>query len=294
MAGAATSPFSVEELLMARKIWSLLVATLAGAALWAPAAQAAVTPQVKILFNGTLTGATYTLGPGELDNSFSFKANGSATVSGGIGDVPGDLDPTTPVNAGQVEGLGTTTGSGFFFNSSFLGLGPLNNDNWVSEAIVKLDVPTSSQPATFNHLLDVQGDLFFRFDSPPNKVTRLGFWDGTNEPTATAPNLSDAAYSHVALVWDATATSLTGYVNGVSVGVADGNAFEVPSPRVGFGFFSRFYNRAIDGKLDAVAFSTYSGAFNAATDFQLPVPEPTSAGLAALALAALPWLRRKG
>jgi hypothetical protein len=279
-------------MLMARKIWSLLVATLAGAALSTPA-QAAVTPQVKILFNGTLAGTTYTLGAGELDNSFSFAGNGSATVTGGVGDIPGNLDPVLD-GSGNVAGAGTTTGSGFYFNSSFLGLGPLNNDNWIAEARMKLDAPVTGQPANFNHFIDVQGDTFFRFDTPANKVTRLGYWDGSNEPTQTVPNLSDAAYNHVALVWDATNTQLTGYVNGVSVGTADGAAFDIPSPRVGFGFFARFYNRAIDGKLDGVAFSTYSGAFNSATDFQLGVPEPASAGLAALALAALPWLRRKG
>ena len=45
--------------------------------------------------------------------------------------------------------------------------------------------------------------------------------------------------------------------------------FDVSSPNVGYGFFSRFLNRAVDGKFDAVAFSTFTGDFNAATDFQL-------------------------
>lgn len=276
---------------MARKIWLILFATLTAVAAWAPQAQAVVTPQVLVNFSGTLTGATYNLGPGEIDNSFSFSANGSATVAGGVGDVPGNVDPTT-VGSGNVEGLGTTTGSGFYFYGNLLGIGPLTAQNWISEALVKLDVPVVDQPGTFAHFLDVQGDTFWRFDSTP-KVTRFGYWDGSSEPTQTTPGLSDTAYSHVAFVWNSAASSLTAYLNGVSQGTLDANNFDVSSPRVGYGFFARFYNRGIDGKLDGVAFSTYTDTFNPSTDFQLAIPEPTGAGLAAVALAAAAWFRKK-
>lgn len=276
---------------MARSSWLILIAALAAAAC-GPRAYAVVTPQVKINFNGTLTGATYNLAAGEIDNSTSFAANGSATVSGGVGDVPGDLDPTN-VGSGNVEGLGTATGSGFYFYGNLLGLGALPARNWISEARVKLDVPVASQPGTFNHFLDVQGDTFYRYDSSP-KVTRFGYWDGSNELTTMTPGPTDAGYSHVALVWNSAASSLTAYVNGASQGTIDQNNFDVSSPRIGYGFFARFYNRGIDGKLDAVAFSTFTGAFNPATDFQLAVvPEPSSLGLAALALAVAPWVVRK-
>jgi len=251
------------------------------------AARAVVTPEVLINFDGTLTGATYNLAPGEIDNSLSFAANGSATVSGGIGDVPGDVDPVI-VGTGNMEGLGTTTGSGFFFYGNLLGLGALTAKNWVSEARVKLDVPVNSQPSTFNHFLDIQGDTFYRFDSPPDKVTRFGYWDGGSEPTITTPGLTDAGYSHVGLVWNAADSSLEGFLNGVSQGVLDAGLFDVSSPRVGYGFFARFYNRAIDGKLDAVAFSTYTDDFNPATDFQLSViVEPSSVVLLLVGAAGL-------
>jgi hypothetical protein len=53
-------------------------------------------------------------------------------------------------------------------------------------------------------------------------------------------------------------------------------------------------NRSFDGKLDAVAFSTFTGDFAAGSDFQLPVvPEPTSAALLAIALGAMAMVRRK-
>jgi hypothetical protein len=66
----------------------------------------------------------------------------------------------------------------------------------------------------------------------------------------------------------------------------------VSSPNIGYGFFSRFLNRSIDGKLDSVAFSTYAGAFDASSDFQLPVvPEPSA--IALKALGGLAWVRKK-
>jgi Concanavalin A-like lectin/glucanases superfamily len=268
---------------------ALFTTLLTAAALSSPVS-AAVTPQVLVKFNGTLTGATYNLAPGEIDNSFSFGANGSATVAGGLGDVPGDLDPAT-VGPGNAEGLGTTTGSGFYFYGNLLGLGALPAQNWISEARIKLDVPVNSQPGTFNHFLDVQGDTFYRFDSPPNKVTRYGYWDGSDEQTISTAGLSDTSYSHVALVWNAAGSNLTGYLNGVAQGTVDIGNFDVSSPRIGYGFFARFYNRAIDGKLDAVAFSTYDGQFNPSSDFQLAVPEPASLALLTVALAALPRFR---
>src|SRR5262249_3724290 len=133
------------------------------------------------------------------------------------------------------------------------------------------------------------GDTFYRFDGNGHnpKVTDFGYWDGGNEQINTVADVPAGGYQHVAMVWDATATKVEAYLNGVSQGVVDLNAFDVSSPRVGYGFFARFFNRGIDGQLDAVAFSTYDGAFNAATDFQLKaVPEPSSLGLAVLGLAA--------
>jgi hypothetical protein len=107
-------------------------------------------------------------------------------------------------------------------------------------------------------------------------------------------NPSAGSYSHVALVWEAASRTLSAYVNGASQGsVSTGNPFEVPSPNVGYGFFSRFSTRAIDGKLNAVAFSTFTGTFNPGADFQLPVvPEPSSVILLTIALLSLARLSR--
>lgn len=225
--------------------------------------------QVYVNFNGTLSGGNaYTLGPGELDVTGTFRRNGAATVAGGVADIPGD------VNAA----------SGFLFNAATLG--SLTTANWVTETMLVPDAPAANQPGVFNHFLDVQGDLFFRYSANGQpKAVQYGFWDGASEPTDATPELPTTRYSHVALVWNAGARTLQGFVDGVSQGtLSTGNVFAAPSTNVGYGFFARtgFLNRAIDGKLASVAFSTFTGTFNpgfgAGFDFQLdPAEAPTLA-----------------
>lgn len=232
-----------------------------------PTLAATVTRKVFIEFNGSLPGGTtYVLGPGELDVTGTFRRNGAATVAAGVADIPGDV----------------TASSGFLFNSS--SLGSLTSTNWVTEALLVPDVITASQPGAFNHFLDVQGDLFFRYNgSGPAKSVQFGFWDGSTEPNRATPDFPNTRYSHVALVWNAGPRTLTGYIDGVSQGsVSTGNVFATPSTNVGYGFFARtgFLNRAINGKLAGTAFSTFSGTFvpgfGAGNDFQLdPATAPS-------------------
>ena len=236
----------------------------------APAAT--VSRKLFVSFDGTLSGGnSYNLGPGELDVTGSFRKNGGATVATSVADIPGNVSAS----------------SGFLFDSS--ALGALTTQSWVTEAVLLPDVPASSQPGTFNHFLDVQGDVFFRYNSNgPQKNVQYGFWDGSSEPTDNTPDLSTTLYSHVALVWNASSRSMQGFINGVSQGtLSTGNYFATPNTNIGYGFFARngFLNRAFDGKLASVAFSTFTGAFNpgfgTGFDFQL---DPSGAPALALTL----------
>lgn len=273
---------------MMRRSWITCYAMLLGLVMSLPA-WAAVTPQVLVNFDGTLSGSAYTLGPGEIDNSFTFSANGAVTIADGVADIPGDSDRT----------------AGFLFSGADLvleqGLGSLTGTSWVTEALFMPDVAAAEQPEPQspygNHFLDVQGDTFYRYDGYARtpKSPTFGLWDGSSEAVIDSGEPNVGVFNHVALVWDASSTSLEAFVNGVSQGVANtGSAFDVSSPNVGYGFFSRFLDRAVDGKLDAVAFSTFDGTFDPATDFQLNViPEPGSFVLIGVAFAGLMQIRRR-
>ncbi len=233
---------------------------------------ASVTRKVYVSFDGTISGGnTYLLGPGELDVTGTFRKNGGAIISNGIADIPGNVNAS----------------SGFLFDSA--SLGALTTTNWVTEAVLVPDVPAASQPGTFNHFLDVQGDLFFRYSSLGQpKIAQYGFYDGTVERIDNTSDLPTSEYSHVALVWNSGTRTLEGFIDGISQGtLSSGSVFATPSTNVGYGFFARngFLNRAIDGKLAAVAFSSFTGTFNpgfgADFDFQL---DPSGSPALALSL----------
>jgi len=262
--------------------YQLLLALSAVLTLAVLADAASVTPQVYVTFDGVLAGNSYTLGGGEIDNSFTFGANGSVSITGGVADVPGDTDFT----------------SGFLFSGADLVaeevLGSLRTTNWITG---QPDGPAPGDNDNYNHFLDVQGDTFYRFtgDDRPAKITQFGYWNGSEEPSAVVTDPSAGQWHHVALVWEAGTNTLEAFLDDVSQGaLSSGAAFDVSSPNIGYGFFSRFLNRSFDGKLDGVAFSTFTGDFDPASDFQLScIPEPSSIVLLTVALGGLAWVRKK-
>jgi Concanavalin A-like lectin/glucanases superfamily/PEP-CTERM motif len=226
-----------------------------------------LTNHVLIRFDGSLAGTAYSLGAGETDTTGTFKANGTPTLSGGAASLDGG-----------------TSNDGFDFNPTTLG--SLPGQNWIAEAIVSFD----SFQTGFRTLIDIHGDTDFRVNNAASGIEAL-YWDGsTDSPVLSSPLPTTGQLVHYALVWDAAATSLTAYVNGVSIGTTDHGIFESPdATNVSFGYFGRagFDNRGIDGSLDAVAFSTFTGTFNPSTDFVAAVPEPSTALLAAFGLLGL-------
>jgi autotransporter-associated beta strand protein len=223
------------------------------------ATSATLNPVLLVHFDGSVSGSTYTLASGEFDTTGTFKASATPTLAGGVASLDGGVN---------VNG---TAQDGFDFNPATLGT--LSTQNWVAETVLSFDAFTSG----FRTMMDVQGDCDFRVNNAATNLEAL-YWDGsTDGPILTSPLPSTGTFVHYALVWDAAATSLTAYVNGVSIGTTDHGVYETPDPtNVSFGYFGRggFDNRGIDGSLDSVAFATFAGTFDPGADFQLFTVEP--------------------
>lgn len=230
-----------------------------------------LTQQVLINFDGSISGNTYTLGAGEVDTTGTFTGFGSPAVSGGEADL-----------------VGGTTHQGFNFDPA--SLGALTSQNWIAETRVSFDAFNTG----LRTIIDVNGDLDFRINNG-GSLFEMGYWDGSQFGSQTAALPAIGEFVHVAIVWDAAASSLTGYVDGVSIGTIDNNAFATPDANnVSFGYFGRngFDNRGIDGQLDGVAFSTFTGSFDVNTDLQLSaVPEPSGSLL--FGLSGLAFIMRR-
>ncbi|GAA5484676.1 hypothetical protein Hsar01_03922 [Haloferula sargassicola] len=213
--------------------------------------------QLLIHFDGTLSGTEYTLGPDEIDLSGTFQASGAPVVDGGV----------AVINAGNENGS-----DGFDIDGSFFG--DLTTQNWVVEALLTYQsTGTGYAPV----VLDVQGDCNLRLRTDDNDdVLQMFYWDGSSghqQLTALPPS---GVKVHLAYAWDASSSTLTGYINGVPFGSLAGGHFTTPDPTtISFGYFGRagYEGRGVDGTLDEIAFQTGSAAFDPASDFLLPVPE---------------------
>jgi hypothetical protein len=218
-------------------------------------ASTVLTQQLLINFDGSIVGDTYTLGAGEVDTTGTFAGSSSPTISGGFADLTGGTD-------------------GFQINAT--SLGTLTTQNWVAETLVSFDSFGGGQLT----VMDVQGDTSFRINNA-GTLLEANYWDGGTGGSVTAALPSTGTEVHLAYVWDAAATSLTAYVDGISIGTIDNNAFATPDTNnISFGYFGRsgFEGRGIDGQLNGVAFSTFTGTFDEVSDFQL-VPEPSTYAL---------------
>lgn len=226
---------------------------------------AVLTTQLKIEFNGTASGATYTLGAGEFVNNGTFSAAGTPAVSGGIADLTGGAN-------------------GFFYNTT---LPNIKSGNWVAEAWVDFDSFIAE-----GTILGVEGDTNF-VTTIDSTTLRVVYWDGVNSSFVNVTKPPVNTLQHLALVWNGSDTSLTGYVNGVQVAFSNKNVYLTPDANfISFGYNHRVNSRGIDGQLSAIAFSTFTGTFDPNSDFVL-IPEPSSLALSSGFLIMLLAYRRR-
>jgi len=239
---------------------------------------ATVTPQVLVNFDGTLAGTTYTLGPGELDTTSSFAASrGTQVVSGGRAFL------------NHMYTGGSQGGEGFFFNGPAFNTGGTPNTDWVMEIRW---TPTAGYNQSHGQLASLasmlaqggHGTLRYVSPTPSPSTVQTNYWDGSNNHsfnTTTAPMAGVA--NHAAVVFDNASNRQDYYLNGVLVGSAGGGTPNPASSTDLFGFGQEIHPattgqaRGIHGFVDAVAFSTYTGAFAPGSDFQLDTAQGTAA-----------------
>lgn len=206
-----------------------------------------ISTNLLVNFDGSVSGTTYTLAPGESDVTGTFKANGSPVLGAGL----------ASINSGA--GGGT---AGFDFNPA--SLGDLRTQNWVVEALVTFQSFAGTLPTA----ISVQ-DVDFRVNNAKTALETVYYNEVVDtRQTTSLPALGTQV--HLAMVWDASTGTLNGYVDGNPIGPVSAGAFEAPDPsNVSFGYFGRvgFDNRGIDGILDAVSFRSGTTAVNPATDF---------------------------
>ncbi len=220
------------------------------------AVHASITPHLEVAFDGSLSGTTYTLGAGESDATGSFAGFGNPAVGSGEADLTG---------GGNHEG--------FHFDPT--SIGTLTGLNWVAETIVSFDTFGGGQLT----IIDIQGDTDIRINNAGTAL-EAGYWDGSSWDGVSTALPAAGTPVHLALVWDAAASALSAYIDGISFGTVDNNAYAVPdAANISFGYFGRngFDNRGIDGQLAAVSFATSTDPVQV-EDFLL-LPEPSAFAL---------------
>ena len=141
---------------------------------------ASVTKQVYVTFDGSLAGTAYTLGAGEIDNSFTFR---------------GERRSDDHRWHRRCSGRYVDLTSGFFFSGADLvteeGLGSLKTTNWITRSglLAGCACRGPAQPGRQHEQLRqphpgsagryVLSLRRFRLGRP--KVTDVGYWDGGSE-----------------------------------------------------------------------------------------------------------------
>jgi hypothetical protein len=198
------------------------------------------------------------------------------------------------------------------YNSADGGAGPGGggpSTSWIMETRIGPASDTGSDgmgaaPANLDNIMGFNGRYGLRWTtgSGGNWALFSRVAGGASDVNSIIPGGAanwPTAGSHAAIVFtdNGTTDTLAFYKDGVLKHSISGDFNRSNNTLAGFGLdinTGALNNRGFNGTLDAIAFSTFTGTFDPATDaFALPVPEPTSLALVGIAGIALAGRRRR-
>jgi hypothetical protein len=259
---------------------------------------AIVNPLLKVEFKGTLNGTSYTLGPGEVDVTGTFAA-----LQG------------TEVISNQLAILSAPAGGqGFSVTNNIVDKGNRPETNFIVEMVFAPTLGTDQGVGQNNNYADIFsiGSIYYSDANHSDAVFVLGYTSPTTYRLGMDALLGTGASStgsdlptvgvlnHIALVYvlgpARTNNLVRYYLNGnlivEDVAPDNGASASVGSVYATFGQAvpgSSFIPRGLDGILDGVAYSTFSGVFSPRFNFQIARPPALNVSISGSQLT-LSWL----
>ncbi len=242
---------------------------------------AVVNPLLKVEFKGTLSGTSYTLGPGEVDVTGTFAA----------------LQGTETISNQFVVLSAAAMGQGFSVTNNIVDKGNRPETNFIIEMVFAPAQGTDQGVGQNNNYADIFaiGSVYYSGNNHSDAVFDLGYTSpttyrlemdallGTGANSSGSELPTAGVLNHIALVYSLgsgrTNNILRYYLNGnlIVEDVAPDNAASASAGSVYATFGqavpgSSFIPRGLDGLLDAVAYSTFSGVFSPHYNFQISRP----------------------
>jgi hypothetical protein len=215
---------------------------------------AEVTPQVYVDFVGKLEGKAYKLGSRELDKTKTFAAHhGTEIVAEGLGALT-DADQASQES--------------FEFDAS-----AFNNNATVftgTPFVVEAVFTPAGTSDSMAPIIDIGGQAFIRFQSGLSAGSWNGSTDNVNNNIRTIPVAGET--HHYAIVYDGINT-IDYYLDGAVIFQSTNGSPQQITKWVSWGNIRHSSvngGRQLLGQYDAVAFSTFTGAFDPTKDFILP------------------------
>jgi hypothetical protein len=259
---------------------------------------AIVNPLLKVEFKGTLSGSTYTLGPGEVDVTGTFAA----------------LQGTEVISNQFVILSAAAGGQGFSVTNNIVDQGNRPDTNFIVEMVFAPTLGTDQGAGQNNNYADIFsiGSIYYSDANHSDAVFVLGYTSPTTYrlgmdallgtgANSTGSDLPTAGVlNHIALVYvlgpARTNNLVRYYLNGnlivEDVAPDNGASASVGSVYATFGQTvpgSSFIPRGLDGILGGVAYSTFSGVFSPRFNFQIARPPALNVSISGSQLT-LSWL----